>query len=227
MIVQFQLVAYLNSDRYHVKYSPSPTFNLLLAHRFRQRVSQRLDRGGEKVLSSTRDDKLRKGQIHEGLSRVGPRHRPNPTSVLSNNGIDSGSSRGRLERRELRVVSPTLLHELKPICDATRIAHKEQTAIRVRLGLPAFQLGDFWAVRDAAADDAMDRGGGIVVLEISTRVGLPDVCGERAAGLVIYFSLEAEVVVPLQVCTECRVILERSEIDRRSALPPTKHSRSK
>jgi hypothetical protein len=67
----------------------------------------------------------------------------------------------------------------------------------MRLCLATFLIGDFWSELDAATDDAMDRGRGIVVLEIGAGIGLSDVGGERAADLVTHFSLEAEIIVPV------------------------------
>ena len=72
----------------------------------------------------------------------------------------------------------------------------------------------FWAVGDARADDLVAN---IVRVEISTRLGLPNMSGEGATALVRGQILsrvgEVEVVVAGRISTKYRVIKDRCKVN--------------
>lgn len=101
----------------------------------------------------------------------------------------------------------TTLEKFESLGNVALVAHKEKTPLRRCLFLLLLARGDFGTERDALPQNAMDFGAG----EIGTRIGLANMCCERAAFLAV--RVKAKVIVTRNICPEFGVILERGDID--------------
>lgn len=91
-----------------------------------------------------------------------------------------------------------MLNELEPVLNVALVASKDEPPIVNRLSFLPLPLRHLRPKLHAASDDTVlrDRVPTFTeVLETGTRIGLPGVCGERAARLRVELALVAEVVV--------------------------------
>lgn len=112
----------------------------------------------------------------------------------------------------------TNLHELETIGNIALVATEEQTAILERLLLCDLVLIEFGTERDSTTNDAtsLGRDGRVQAFQIETWIGLANMRGEWATILSLCVIRETivEVVVPLRIGTESRVVLKWSKVDR-------------
>lgn len=112
----------------------------------------------------------------------------------------------------------TMLDELEAVDDVALVAaEKQSTTLECRL-LCKLLLIEFRTEGNATTYDAagFSRNGRSQSFQVQTRVRLADVRSEWAAilGLGVIGESIVEVVVPLRVCSEGRIILQGGKINR-------------
>lgn len=101
----------------------------------------------------------------------------------------------------------TFLNEFESLGNVALVAHKEEAALRRCFLVLLLARGNFRTERDALTHNAMNFG----APQVRPRIGLADVCGERAAFLAV--RIKAKVVVPRDICPEFWVVPDRGDID--------------
>lgn len=100
---------------------------------------------------------------------------------------------------------------------------EKKTAVLRSHARRKFCVRRLWAVRDTRPDsvEGVNRAS-----QVLTGVRLPHVRAEGALGLVRQCIRVVEVIVPLGVNAERGIVCRWCEVDRRTALPATKHARA-